>query len=98
VTLVYLKGAPIGQEIEVLGSSPIPQGWVKIRTFGTGPVERTSYNIRYVIQKQWDADYMANDDMPAVTEVPLEFDIAALDERRKEEEKMRQQEEAQHRD
>lgn len=80
MTLVYLNGGPVGDVIEVLGRSPIPPGWEKIATRGNQGLDRGQYNLRYRIEKKFEAGYLTGTEaMPPVTCQPLELDVAALD-------------------
>jgi len=88
LTLTYLKGAPVGDCIEILGSSPIPSGWVKTLTKGDTGLDKQHYNLRYVIEKQCEADSpFGSDELPPVTYVPLDPDVASMDFHRAEKEK-----------
>ena len=80
-TMVNLNGAPVGAVIEVLGYSPIPPGWVIIATLGAkGMAERQHYNIRYRIEKQYEADSpMASSGSAPVIYGPVEFDLTTMD-------------------
>ncbi|BDU73893.1 hypothetical protein [Mesoterricola silvestris] len=96
LTLVNLNGAPVGTVIEVLGFSPIPPGWAKTATWGAEDiVERTHFNLRHRIEKQFAADYpLADQDTPPVIYGEVEFDIASIDWKRSDEKRKREREEA----
>jgi len=80
-TLVNLNGAPMGAVIEVLGYSPIPPGWVIIATLGAKDMaERQHYNIRYRIEKQYEAySPMTTSGLAPVIYGPVEYDLATMD-------------------
>jgi hypothetical protein len=86
VTLVHLIGAPLGTTIEVLGSSPIPPGWIKIASRGTAGIECQSYNVRHILEKQFEADgAFLGLELPPITYGPIEIDVASMDFHRDEE-------------
>ena len=76
-----LNGAPLGMEEEVLGQSPIPQGWQIVQTLGTSGLDKFRYNIRYRIRKTQVAytDTASSSSGPAVTPGQLLIDVASLD-------------------
>lgn len=77
--LTYISGAPLGTRVEVLGHSPIPPGWEIIETRGNSGLDRQYYNIRYIIEKQYDADSLIPQGLPPTSMAFLNYDIESLD-------------------
>jgi len=79
MTLKHLDGAPVGEEVEILGQSPVPAGWVIVKTSGNTGVDRFTYNIRYRIRNTVVPAGAAAAAAPPVTEAPLDLDLAGID-------------------
>ena len=94
--LKNLNGAPLGAVEEILGQSPIPEGWQIVQTRGNKELDKYRYNIRYQIMKiQVTAESAASaSSAPAVTQTTnIHYDIAGLDWKRQDQEKQRLAEE-----
>ena len=76
-------------EEEILGQSPIPQGWQIVQTLGASGLDKFRYNIRYRIRKT-QVSYLetaSSSTGPAVTPGQLLIDVASLDYKRQDLEK-----------
>ena len=80
MTLKDLNGAPLGEEVEILGQSPIPAGWKVVATSANTGLDRFSYNIcRRIRNTDADPAWTGTGAGAAVGEAGLDFDIAAID-------------------